>query len=74
MGSVPAPVQWIKGSSVAIAAAWIQSLAQELLHATGTAIKRKGKKNKKQKTLTKILFLLKRKIHVYVFVYAHTHI
>ena len=43
-------VQWVKGSSVAIAAAWVtavvqvHSLTQELLHAAGMALKKKKKK------------------------------
>ena len=47
---MPGPVQWVKGSGVAAAvvqvtaAAWIQSLAQELPYATGAAIKKKKKK------------------------------
>ena len=42
-------VQWVKGSSVAIAAAWVtavvqvHSLTQELLHAAGMALKKKKK-------------------------------
>ena len=36
--------QWVKGSSSATAAAWIQSLAWELTYAVGTAIKKKKKK------------------------------
>ena len=49
MGSIPRPAQWIKGSSFATAmaqvaaAAHIQSLAQELSHAVGMAIKNKNK-------------------------------
>ena len=35
------PVQWVKGSSMATAAAWIQSLTWELPYAMGVAIKRK---------------------------------
>ena len=38
------PTQWVKESSVAIAAAQIQSLAQELPYATGVAIKKKKEK------------------------------
>ena len=49
MGSIPGPVQWVKGSSIATAAAQvtataqIQFLAQELPCATGVAIKKKIK-------------------------------
>ena len=31
--SIPGPVQWVKGSGVAVSVAWIQSLAQELPYA-----------------------------------------
>ena len=41
IGLNPGPVQHVKGSSVA--AAWIQSLARELPHAGGAAIKKKKK-------------------------------
>ena len=34
--------------AVAVAAAWIQPLAWELLYATGAALKRKGKKKEKE--------------------------
>lgn len=39
-------VKWVKGSHVAAARAWIQSLTQELLHAVGAVIKTKERKNK----------------------------
>ena len=45
MGSVPDPAQWVNGSGIAVAAAWvaavawIQSLAQELPYAADVAIK-----------------------------------
>lgn len=39
MGSISYSVQWVKGSNIAIAAARIQSLAQEPPNATGAAIK-----------------------------------
>ena len=48
MGLIPGPVWWVQGSGAAIAAAQIQSLAQELPHATGVALKKK----KKQKSHT----------------------
>ena len=44
VSSIPGPVQWVKGSSVAVAVAqieavaWIQSLAWELAYAMGAAI------------------------------------
>ena len=38
------PAQWVKWSGVAIAAAWIQSLAWELSYATGAAINKQMKK------------------------------
>ena len=50
MGSIPGPVQWVKGSSFApsvtqvMAATKIQSLAQELPYLAGAAIKKKKKK------------------------------
>ena len=44
MGLIPGPVWWVQGSGAAIAAAQIQSLAQELPHATGVAFKKKKKK------------------------------
>ena len=49
----PSPTQWVKGSSIAAAMAWvtaeaqIQSLAQELPYAMGTAIKKKKSINDK---------------------------
>ena len=39
MGLIPSLAQWVKGSSVAVAAAQIQSWAQELPYAVGAAIK-----------------------------------
>ena len=33
-----APVQWVEGSSIATAVAWIQSLAQKLPHAKGVCV------------------------------------
>ena len=36
-GSIPSLTQWVKGSRVATAAAWIQSLAGELPHAADAA-------------------------------------
>ena len=44
MGLIPGPVWWVQGSGAAIAAAQIQTLAQELPQATGVAIKKKKKK------------------------------
>ena len=41
VGSVPGSVQWVKGSGVASAEAWIQSLAWELPYAMATAITNK---------------------------------
>ena len=37
MGSIPSPVQWVKGSGI-IAVAQIQSLVQELPYAKGAVI------------------------------------
>ena len=42
---IPGPVQWVKGSGVAAAAAQIQSLAGERPYATSTVIKKKKKKD-----------------------------
>ena len=42
--SIPGPEQWVKGSNIAAAAAQILSLALELPHAVGVAIKKKRKK------------------------------
>ena len=39
-------MEWVKGSGIAAAAAWIQSLAQELPYATGGAIKKPTKQKK----------------------------
>ena len=39
-GSIPGPVQCVEGSSIASAAAQIQSLARGLPHAPGVAIKK----------------------------------
>ena len=50
-GSIPSPVQWVKGSDIAPAVAqvinvtWIQSLAQELPYAMGAAVKLKNQLN-----------------------------
>ena len=41
LGSIPSLAQCLKGSSVAAAMARIQSLAWELPHAVGAAVKRK---------------------------------
>ena len=38
---LPGLAQWVKGSGVVTATAWIQSLAWELPHAIGVAIKKK---------------------------------
>ena len=48
MGSIPGLVHWVKGFSVAIAAAQIQFPAWELSYAIGVAIKEKRKKKKKE--------------------------
>ena len=37
-GSIPGPVQWVEGSTIAVAAAQIQSLARDLPYATGVTI------------------------------------
>ena len=42
-GLIPGLVQWVKGSGVAIAVAWIQSLAWEFPYATGAAIEQTNK-------------------------------
>ena len=55
VGLSPGPVQWVKGSGVAVAVAWvvteawIQSLAQELSYAMGLAIKTNKQTNKQTK-------------------------
>ena len=36
---IPSPVQWVRGLGVGTAAAWIQSLAQELPCAMGATMK-----------------------------------
>ena len=41
-----APGQWVKGSSIAIAVAWIPSLAQKLPYAVGLAKKERKKERK----------------------------
>ena len=41
LGSIPGPAQWVKGSDIAAAAVWIQSLAREFPYAPGMAIKKK---------------------------------
>lgn len=38
-GSISSPAQWLKGSGVAAAVRWIQSLAQDLPCAAGAAVK-----------------------------------
>ena len=38
VGLIPSPAQWVKGSCIAAAAAWIQSLAQELPYAARACI------------------------------------
>ena len=38
------PAQWVKGSGIAAASAWIQSLARELPYAVGAAAKQTNKK------------------------------
>ena len=45
MGSIPSLAQWVEGSDIATAVAWIQSLALEFPYAMGAAIKKKMKKN-----------------------------
>ena len=53
-GLIPGPVQWVKGSRIAAAAAlvatvaWIWSLAQQLSYAGGRQKKRKKKKKRKK--------------------------
>ena len=49
-GSIPSPAQWVKGSSVASAAAWTQSLAGELPYAMGVALKKKKTSANAQKS------------------------
>ena len=46
MALIPSLLPWVKGSSIAAAAAWIQSLTQELPCATGVATKKKKKRKK----------------------------
>ena len=48
-GSIPGLVHWVKGSGIATVVARIQSLAQELPHAMGLAIKNNIEKNEKNK-------------------------
>ena len=43
LGSIPGLAQWVKGSDIAAAAAWIQSLAREFPYAPVMAIKKKKK-------------------------------
>ena len=50
MGLSPSPVQCVTGSGIAAAVPQIQSLAQELPHAAGAALKKKKKKKKKEKS------------------------
>ena len=40
--------QWVKDPSIVTAVEWVQSLAQELQHATRMAKKKKKKKKKKK--------------------------
>ena len=51
MGLISCPVQWVKGSSVAAAAAQILSLAQELPNAWSAALGKKTKNKQKTQTL-----------------------
>ena len=53
MALIPSLLPWVKGSSIAAAAARIQSLTQELPCATGVATKKKKKKKKKKKSARK---------------------
>jgi len=46
VGLIPSMAQWDKGSSVAAAGAWIQSLAWELPYAVGVAVKKKEEERK----------------------------
>ena len=52
MGSIPSLLQWVKGSGIAAAVAWvtaaaqIQSLAWEIPYAAGAAIKKKREREK----------------------------
>jgi len=39
MGSIPRPVQWVKGSGAAAAMTQIQLLAEEVTYVTGAATK-----------------------------------
>ena len=48
-GLMPSPAQQVKGSGVAAAAAWIQSLVQDLPYAAGVTITLKEEKKKKKK-------------------------
>ena len=52
MGSIPSPVQWIKGSSIAITVVQISFLAQELPYAAGVAVKIFYHNKKKKKMLS----------------------
>ena len=45
--------QWIKGLGIVAAAAWIQSLAQELPYSVGAAIKLKKKKKMRVRCVEK---------------------
>ena len=51
MGLSPSPVQCVTGSGIAAAVPQIQSLAQELPHAAGAALKKKKKKKKKRRVV-----------------------
>ena len=48
-GFDPVLAQWVKVSNIATAAAWIQSLAQELPYATDVVTKLKKKKKKRER-------------------------
>ena len=64
MGSIVSPAQWVKGPSIAIALAWLQSLARELPFAMGVAIRKKKLINLITRNVcyptevTKILYLI----------------
>ena len=72
MGSTPGPVQWVKGSGVAAAAAQvttaahIQSLAWELLCTVSVAIKQNktGVLGRLYISLMDILFFLKQSLRI----------
>ena len=52
VGLIPGPAQYIKGFGTAAAAAWIQSLAQQLPCAAGAAIKKEEEIKKDVQQLT----------------------